>query len=82
MRLGQSVLFNRRYAWDCVCVCVLLYACKCVCVCVCALVDIRVCVFMFVFLYILMPFFLIFCGFFCPCIPRSVVWAPANNRRA
>lgn len=31
MRLGQSVLFNRRYAWDCVCVCMLLCACKCVC---------------------------------------------------
>ena len=32
MRLGQSVLFNRRYAWDCVCVCV----CVLVCVRVCA----------------------------------------------
>lgn len=31
MRLGQSVLFNRRYAWVCVCVCMLLCACKCVC---------------------------------------------------
>ena len=35
MRLGQSVLFNRRYAWDCVCAWYSVCMSMCVCVCVC-----------------------------------------------